>query len=119
MNKTNEAYDRAVRSQNDSDQYAFSGESEYSRERSDPYLMVDYMLDKGFIKEGDESHLKEDIEELLARDMSIESSQIDVEVTEGVVFLRGHVDSLRARRLAEMTVENFSGVKNVINQLTF
>lgn len=125
MNKSIDPYDRAVRSRNDSDRYEFSGESEYSRERSDPYQMVDYMIDKGFDVRSlseEENHLSDDqirerIYQLLARDLTIDISQIEIEIQDGVVYLKGSVDSHKAKKLSGLTLENLAGVKDIINQL--
>lgn len=127
MHKSDNTYDRSVRSLNNSDSYEFSGESEYSRERSDPYQMVDYMIDrgldfrgkgpKGFIFSDDK--IREDVCEILARDSRVDASEMEVEVNEGVVFLKGHVDSRQTKRLAELAIENLPGVNDVINQLHF
>lgn len=127
MHKSDNTYDRSVRSLNNSDSYEFSGESEYSRERSDPYQMVDYMIDrgldfrektpKGFSFSDDK--VREDVSEVLARDSKIDVSELIVEVKDGVVVLKGHVDSRQSKRMAELIIENLPGVVDVINQLHF
>lgn len=38
---------------------------------------------------------------------------------EGVVFLRGKVDTAQHRALAEELAENIAGVRGVVNQLSF
>lgn len=127
MNKSDNPYDRSVRSLNNSDSYEFSGESEYSRERSDPFEMVDYMIDRGLDYRGlgpkgfslSDDKVREDVCEILARDSEIDASQMEVEVRDGVVFLKGHVDTRQTKRLAELSVENLPGVNDVINQLSF
>ncbi|MDQ2669556.1 MAG: BON domain-containing protein [Gemmatimonadota bacterium] len=55
--------------------------------------------------------------EELTRHGAIDASDIEVKVKEGEVTLTGHVDSRRAKRLAEEIVENLSGVREVHNQL--
>lgn len=127
MNRSNDPYDRSVRSINNSDSYEFTGESEYSRERSDPFEMIDYMIDRGVDYRGmgpkgftlSDDRIREDVCEILARDTQIDATEIEVTVHEGVVFLRGQVESRQVKRLAEISVENLPGVSDVINQLSF
>jgi len=122
--KTN-SYDRSVRSLNDSERYEFSGESEYSREHADPYQMVDYMIDRGVDFRGkgpkgfvfSDEKIRENVCEVLARDSRVDATEVEVEVKDGLVFLRGSVDTRRNKRLAEMMIEDLHGVKDVINQL--
>ncbi|MBA2404617.1 MAG: BON domain-containing protein [Bdellovibrionales bacterium] len=118
-------YDRSVRSLNDADNYEFSGESEYSRDKSDPYQMVDYMIDRGINFRGrgpkgfvlSDEQIREEVCEFLTRDPLVDASQIDVDVRAGSVFLTGQVDSRRTKRLAELSVEDLPGVSEVVNQL--
>ena len=125
MTKLTSSYDRSVKSLNNSEHYEFSGESEYSRERSDPYQMVDYLIDHGISFRGrnkyegpaSDSSTAEEVKEILARESLLDSSEVDVTVTNGQVLLRGIVSSIQIKRLAELSVENLSGVRDVINQL--
>ena len=125
--KTDNPYDRSVRSLNNSDSYEYSGESEYSRERSDPYQMVDYMIDRGLDFRGlgpkgfslSDERVLDDVCEILARDSGFDASQMEVEVKDGVVFLKGRVENRQSKRMAELTIENLPGVSDVINQLRF
>jgi osmotically-inducible protein OsmY len=127
MNQNYNYYDRSVKSLNDSEQYEFSGESEYSRERSDPYQMVDYMIDSGLNLRGKgpegfellDEQIYENVCEKLTRDSFVDASDIEVHVYNGCVFLKGRVDSRRSKRLAELIVEDLPGVNDVINQLEF
>ena len=120
-------YDRAVQSINGSDYYEFSGESEYSRDRSDPYQMVDYMIDRninfrGFGPKGfalSDDQIREEVCEVLTRDSFIDASEIDVEVKNGCVILKGHVDSRQTKSLAELSIEGLNGIRDVVNQLKF
>jgi osmotically-inducible protein OsmY len=57
--------------------------------------------------------------EILARDPRIDSSEINVQVSEGVVLLKGIVDSRQIKRLAEISIESLPGVMEVVNQLSF
>jgi hypothetical protein len=125
MSKSLNVYDRSVRSINDADGYEFSGESEYSRELSDPYAMVDYLFDREINFRGkgprgyrrSDERIREEVCEILVRDSRVDASEIEVEVKEGSVFLLGSVDSRLTKRLAEFAVEDLWGVKDVINQL--
>jgi osmotically-inducible protein OsmY len=125
--KSDNPYDRSVRSLNNSDSYEFSGESEYSRERSDPYQMVDYMIDRGLDYRGlgpkgfslSDERIREDVCEILARDSEIDASEMEVEVKDGVVFLKGRVENRQTKRMAELNIENLPGVNDVVNQLRF
>lgn len=82
MARNSDSYDRSVKSLNDADNYEFSGESEYSRERSDPYQMVDYMIDhginfrgrgpKGYVLSDDQ--IREDVCEILTRDPHVDAT---------------------------------------------
>ena len=127
MPNQNHTYDRSVKSLNDSDRYEFSGESEYSRERSDPYSMVNYMIDHGVDVRGNgassyylsDDQICDEVCEILARDPRIDSSEINVQVSEGVVLLKGIVDSRQIKRLAEISIESLPGVMEVVNQLSF
>ena len=127
MSRITDPYDRSVRSLNDSDVYDNSGESEYSRDRSDPYQMVDYLLDRGVDFRGkgpkgfhrSDERIWEDVCEILARDPRIDATEVEVSVRSGHVYLSGEVDSRQTKRLAEMAVEDLPGVVNVINQLQF
>ena len=125
MSNSTNSYDRSVKSLNNSEHYEFSGESEYSRERSDPYQMVDYLIDRGLnfrdlsgleIAPSD-ARIVEEVREILSRDNLLDSSAIEVTVTNGHVLLEGLVSSRQIKRLAELSVENLSGVRDVINQL--
>ena len=55
--------------------------------------------------------------ELLTRDRELDASEIEVEVKDGCILLKGDVGSRRDKRLAELLVENISGVEDVQNQL--
>lgn len=124
MSNTN-SYDRSVKSLNNSEHYEFSGESEYSRERSDPYQMVDYLIDHGinFRVRGEfeatpfDDNLNEKVKEILLREELLDSSEVDVTVKNGQVLLQGVVASRQIKRIAELSIENLPGVHDVINQL--
>lgn len=59
----------------------------------------------------------DDVCEKLELSPAIDASGIEVEVKEGIVYLRGTVDNRRTKRLAELEIENVSGVVDVQNIL--
>lgn len=128
VSKFEKPYDRSVKSLNGSENYEFSGESEYSRERSDPYQMVDYMIDHGVdfrekkmgvSSESTDEGIRDKIIEVLFHDAQVDASQIDVIVNEGIVSLSGNVDSRKTKRLIELSIESLSGIKDIYNRLRF
>lgn len=127
MTNSNHPYDRSVRSLDDADRYADSGESEYTRERADPYQMLDYLMDRGVDFRGrgpkgftiSDSRIYERVCEILLRDPAIDASEIEVEVKNGMVTLRGKVSSRQSKRLVEMSLESLPGVKDILNRLQF
>ena len=54
----------------------------------------------------------------LAGDSEVKGGGIDVEVKDGVVTLKGPVDTDKARSKAEKLTKHVKGVKSVVNQLT-
>ena len=64
-----------------------------------------------------DERIYEDVCELLTRHGDIDANQMEVEVHNGVVELRGTADSGRVRRLTEEVVEDVSGVRDVRNDL--
>jgi osmotically-inducible protein OsmY len=65
-----------------------------------------------------DARIREDVCEALWRDHRVDASNIDVEVKEGEVFLRGTVSSRDVKRRVERLVETVLGVEDVQNQLT-
>lgn len=70
---------------------------------------------KGYKRSDERIH--EDVCETLARHPEIDASDIEVNVSEGMVTLEGQVDSRRVKRLAEDVLDHISGVKDVHNFL--
>lgn len=70
---------------------------------------------KGY-KKSDE-RIKEDISEAFYHHPLIDAGEIEIEVRDGIVTLRGGVDSRRTKRLAEDLAEDFFGVVEVTNEL--
>lgn len=69
-------------------------------------------------KRSDE-RIKEEVCEALYHSRDVDASNIEVEVKDGCVYLKGEVDSRDTKRLAEDTVENVAGVRDVQNALMF
>jgi hypothetical protein len=64
-----------------------------------------------------DERIRDDVCELLTRHGGIDASQMEVDVRQGVVTLRGMADSGRMRRMAEELVEDIAGVRDVQNDL--
>ena len=71
---------------------------------------------KGFKRSDD--RVKEDVSEALYRDPDIDASDVEVEVKDGTVFLKGSVESRQIKRAAENCVDHLTGVEDVRNELT-
>lgn len=64
-----------------------------------------------------EERIREDVCEALEHHGGVDASEIDVQVSEGVVTLTGTVESRQMKRLAEEAVEHLSGVQDIKNEL--
>jgi len=67
-------------------------------------------------KRSDE-RIAEDINEELTQDFELDASDINVEIRNGEVILKGTVPDRESKRRAEEIAERCSGVKDVMNQL--
>ncbi|HXH76250.1 MAG TPA: BON domain-containing protein [Bacteriovoracaceae bacterium] len=56
---------------------------------------------------------------MLTLSPDVDAGDIKVTVKEGVVTLNGTVESRQAKRMAELEIENISGVMDVQNYLAF
>lgn len=65
-----------------------------------------------------DERIREEVSETLERHPEIDASEIEVEVKEGIVLLKGSVENRRQKRMAEDSVERLSGVKDVRNELS-
>lgn len=65
-----------------------------------------------------DQNIYEDVCETLALNPDIDASEISVKVKGGCVYLEGTVDDRSVKRMAELVVENISGVYDVQNLLT-
>jgi osmotically-inducible protein OsmY len=64
-----------------------------------------------------DERIREEVHERLTADPRVDASDIDVEVKNGEVFLRGRVDERRDKRAAEEAIEDIPGVKDVKNEI--
>ena len=64
-----------------------------------------------------DERLKEEVNERLTQDPDIDPSEIEVEVDNGVVTLKGAIDSREMKWRIEAITEEVSGVKDVQNQV--
>ena len=64
-----------------------------------------------------DDRIREDINERLTQHPHIDATEIDIEVRNGEVTIKGTVDDRHAKRMAEDITEGVSGVKQVHNQL--
>jgi hypothetical protein len=118
-------YDSSIRRMKDADGYAISGESEFSRDRSDPYEMVDFLIDQDVSYRGKgprgfqmtDQRIFENVCEALLHSPELDASEIEVEVNAGTVILRGRVDDFSSCHLAEMLTQDLPGVERVENHL--
>ncbi len=70
---------------------------------------------KGY-KRSDE-RIREEVCETLTRSPSVDASDIEVEVQEGCVHLKGTVNTRHLKRLAETCIENVAGIDDIQNEL--
>jgi osmotically-inducible protein OsmY len=64
-----------------------------------------------------DERIREEVHERLTADPRVDASDIEVDVKNGEVFLRGRVDERRDKRAAEEAVEDIPGVKDVKNEI--
>lgn len=64
-----------------------------------------------------DERIREDICESLSHHGQIDASEVEVNVSEGVVTLSGTIDSRQAKRQMEEMIENHSGVQDLKNEL--
>lgn len=60
----------------------------------------------------------EDICEALLNDPYVDATNIEVEVEEGIVTLRGNVESREMKKDSELCIEHIHGIVDVFNLLT-
>ena len=64
-----------------------------------------------------DERIREDVNEHLTRHPEVDASEVEVEVHNGEVTLRGTVDHRHTKRMAEDCAEQVSGVRQVHNQI--
>jgi osmotically-inducible protein OsmY len=70
---------------------------------------------RGYQRSAD--RIREDIHDRLHDDPYIDASEVEVEINQNEVILKGYVDSRESKRRAEDLVESISGVRHVENRL--
>lgn len=65
-----------------------------------------------------DDRIRDDVCEALTRDPHVDASEIEVDVKQGVVHLKGSVEDRFAKKHAEDIIENLLGVKDVYNELS-
>jgi hypothetical protein len=68
-------------------------------------------------KRSDQS-IYEDVCEMLSLHPELDATEVEVELKEGIVYLRGKVHSRKSKKMAELEIEGISGVIDVQNYLT-
>lgn len=98
-----------------SDDYSFT--RDHNHDRRQYGTMDDYsgVGPSGYKRSDDK--IREDVCEALLWDPEVDATDIEVSVKEGVVSLKGFVDSRHAKRIAERITDDISGIKDVQNQL--
>lgn len=69
-------------------------------------------------KRSDDS-IYEDVCDMLSRSSDVDATEIEVSVKEGIVYLNGTVPDRDTKKMAELEIENISGVIDVQNLLNF
>lgn len=64
-----------------------------------------------------DDRIKEEACEVLTRERFVDASNVDIEVRDAIVYLRGAVDDREQKRRAEDVVDNITGVHEVRNEL--
>lgn len=137
---------RTEEDRNPMDKYSVTGESEWSRGSTIPFEEDAVLIERHYylgsigygrdtsqfsreIQRGGHSgkgpkgykrsdeRIQDDVSDALYRCYEVDATDIEVSVKDGVVTLKGQVDSRLSKRAAEMTIENLPGVKDVRNEL--
>lgn len=66
-----------------------------------------------------DDRIKEEVSMALFNDHIVDASDIDVQVEDAIVYLRGTVSNRSMKKAAERSVERIAGVKDVMNELRF
>lgn len=71
---------------------------------------------KGYKRSDD--RIKEEACEILTEDFALDASDIEIEVKDQIIYLRGQVASRKDKKRAEYLLEDLSGVRDIQNLLT-
>lgn len=71
---------------------------------------------KGYARS--DERIYEDVCETLSLEPNVDASEIEVKVRNGIVYLDGQIDRRDAKKMAELSIENISGVRDVQNYLS-
>lgn len=71
----------------------------------------------GADKKPDDNFIYDSVREKLASDVIVKGGAIDLDVKEGVVTLKGHVQEPKQKARAESLAKKVKGVKSVVNNL--
>jgi osmotically-inducible protein OsmY len=101
----------------------FPGVSGKDRDEGQWFNESQYQLQKNFTGKGPKGYFREDARiheevcEILYHHPLVNSSDIEVEVKDAVVYLRGTVGSRQQKRQAERSLDFIWGIVDVVNQL--
>jgi len=65
-----------------------------------------------------DGRIHEEICEALSNDLHIDVAEIDIDVADGVVTLKGNAPSRGVKRDAEICIEHIPGIKDIFNLIT-
>lgn len=68
-------------------------------------------------KPPDDNFIYDSVREKLSSDVVVKGGAIDVDVKNGVVTLKGHVQEQKQKSKAESLAKKVKGVKSVVNEL--
>jgi osmotically-inducible protein OsmY len=71
---------------------------------------------KGYLRP--DARIYEDVNEALLNDARVDASDIEVEVHEGIVTLRGAVEDRQMKKEAQACIEHIPGIEDVFNLIT-
>jgi osmotically-inducible protein OsmY len=97
-----------------SSDYGFSENHNHDRRT---YAAADFFGKgpKGYKRK--DTNIQEDVCEHLLWSPDVDASEIEVSVKEGIVYLKGFVDSRHAKKEAERVIDHLAGIQDIQNQL--
>lgn len=111
------------------DKYSATGESEWSRGSVTPFDDDVVLRERHYhtgrdysgvgplnYKRSDE-RIRDDVSDALYSSPEIDASDVEVEVKNGIVILKGEVETRLDKKIVEMTAERLPGVIDIDNQL--